>query len=92
MAILAPPVGNEPAGEDDHVAGLLLALDDDVTEPVVVDPCHRRQRTAPEPRDRWAGGPALRAVNLLTRPRMDLSWAARDSRRAEFGHNVRLSD
>src|SRR5918992_4312378 len=46
MAILPPPVGDEPVGEDDHVACLLLAVDDDVTEPVIVDPCHDRERTA----------------------------------------------
>src|SRR5437773_7537038 len=41
VPIRPPPVGEQTLGEDDHVARLLLTLDDEVTESVSLDPRHR---------------------------------------------------
>ena len=41
MPIRTPPVGEHAVGENDHVAGLLLTVDDDMTEAVALDPWRR---------------------------------------------------
>jgi hypothetical protein len=41
MPIRTPPVGEHAVGENDHVAGLLLTVDDDTTEAVALDPWRR---------------------------------------------------
>src|SRR5438093_9927224 len=41
VPISPPPVGEHTLGEHDHVARLLLTVDDDVTESVSLDPRHR---------------------------------------------------
>jgi hypothetical protein len=38
VTFLPPPVGDDPAGQDDQVARLLLAVDDDPAEAVVLKP------------------------------------------------------
>jgi hypothetical protein len=40
VAVLAPPVPQHPAGQDDKVVGLLASVNDDPPELVVVDPRH----------------------------------------------------
>jgi hypothetical protein len=40
MSICAPPVGDNATGENDHIASLLLAVDDEMAEPVSLDPRH----------------------------------------------------
>ena len=41
MSIGAPPVGDDPLGQHDHVPGLLLAVDDDAAEAVALQRRHR---------------------------------------------------
>src|SRR5205823_3297054 len=41
VPISPPPVGEHTLGEHDHVARLLLTVDDEVTESVSLDPRHR---------------------------------------------------
>src|SRR6266487_5003813 len=41
VPIRPPPVGEHTLGEHDHVARLLLTVDDEVTESVSLDPRHR---------------------------------------------------
>src|SRR6266540_2273082 len=41
VPISPPPVGDYTLGEHDHVARLLLTVDDEVTESVSLDPRHR---------------------------------------------------
>jgi len=43
VPVPAPPVADDPAGQDDDVAGLLAPVDDDAAEALPLDPRHRSQ-------------------------------------------------
>src|SRR5688572_15127206 len=47
MSFPAPPVGYDAVGQDDQIASVLLAVDDDPPEAVVREPDHRLHGTAP---------------------------------------------